>query len=145
MPNCELCGKETQLMTAIVEGTKLNVCQNCGKYGKVLATPRIAKKVETPAATQPSETIVENYAKLIREAREKQGLTQEEFAKNLNEKESIIHKLENGTYTPPITLARKLEKMLKITLVETEVELTTTSEKRKTGTLTIGDLIQLKK
>lgn len=141
---CELCGKNTQLVRAIVEGTEVNVCENCGKYGKILRKP-VVKSAPQPAARQEVlDVVTQDYAKLIREAREKRGLTQKEFAKELNEKESILQKIENGNFVPPINMARKLEKLLKIKLVELEEEEKQQTSKSKTGTLTIGDVIKTK-
>ncbi len=141
---CELCGKNTQLIRAIVEGTELSVCENCGKYGKILRKP-VAKTAPQPAIKQEvMEVVTQNYAKLIKEAREKRGLTQKEFAKELNEKESILQKIENGAFVPPISTARKLEKLLKIKLVELEEEEKQQTSKSKTGSLTIGDIINIK-
>lgn len=60
---------------------------------------------------------IEEFGRIIREAREKMGLTQEEFSKQLNEKVTIIRKIEAGEFNPPIELARKIEKLLKIKII----------------------------
>jgi len=60
---------------------------------------------------------IEEFGRIIREAREKMGLTQEEFSKQLNEKVTIVRKIEAGEFNPPIELARKIEKILKIKLI----------------------------
>ncbi len=146
MTACELCGKDTQLFVAIVEGSKLNVCSNCGRFGKVLRKPPVVvQKKASEAKIVPVEVVVTDYALLIRTAREKSGLTQKDFAGSLNEKESIIQKIENGLFVPPIAMARKLEKLLKIKLVEVEQEGEVSKEKRASGPLTIGDLLNVKK
>jgi len=147
MAVCEMCGKDTQLFRALVENSELNVCSACGKYGKFLQKPvmRVAKKPVIEKAPEPVEVVVSDYAQKIRSAREKSGLTQKEFALKLNEKESIIHKLENGLFVPPIDMAKKLERLLRIKLVEVEEEEKVSAEKRKSGPLTIGDILNLKK
>ena len=33
---CDLCGKEDELYLALIEGTELNVCKNCSKFGKII-------------------------------------------------------------------------------------------------------------
>jgi putative transcription factor len=73
-------------------------------------------------------------------------LKQEELAKKIAEKESVIHKLESGSIIPAIPLARKLEKFLRIALVETiEVDSPETSDRRSSSDgLTLGDLIRIK-
>lgn len=143
MSVCELCGKEALLITAIVEGTQMEVCQTCGKFGKIIRKPVHAPK-KIIEKKEVIETITPNFAILIRQTREKTGETQADFAKRLNEKESIIQKLENGSFKPSIETARKLEKLLKIKLVEVEEEIQEQSQKRAGGPLTIGDIINIK-
>ncbi len=60
---------------------------------------------------------VEDFGRIIREAREKMGLTQEDLAQQLNEKSTIIRKIEAGEFNPPIELMRKIEKLLKVKLI----------------------------
>jgi putative transcription factor len=55
---------------------------------------------------------------LVREARSKMGLTQEQLAEKILEKKNIISSIERGGYIPEIRTLRKLEKFLKIQLVE---------------------------
>ena len=31
-----MCGKETELLKALVEGAELNVCENCASFGRVI-------------------------------------------------------------------------------------------------------------
>ncbi|MCP3931924.1 MAG: helix-turn-helix domain-containing protein, partial [Bacteroidetes bacterium] len=40
------------------------------------------------------------------------GLKQEQLAKMLSEKESLIQKMETGNFSPPIGMARKIGKIL---------------------------------
>ncbi len=145
---CELCGKSTELFTAMVEGTQLRVCAGCGKFGNVLRkVPLVpAHRPAVRRETGPVEQIVSDYAQRIRAAREKQGLTQQDFAKHITLKESLVHKMETGQFEPPLDLARKLEKLLHITLVELYVASDTlaTKEEPRPG-LTIGDILKLKK
>ena len=143
MSVCELCGKEAPLITAMVEGSQMEVCLPCGKFGKIVSRPIQARK-QVVQTKEIIETITPNFAILIRQAREKTGETQADFAKRLNEKESLMHKLENGSMKPSIEMARKLEKLLKIKLVEIEEDILETGQKKASGALTIGDIINLK-
>ncbi len=146
MAVCELCGRDTQLFTAVVEGSELNVCQSCGRFGNLVRKPMTrAFKAPISKAVEPVEVVVSDYAQRVRIAREKSGLTQKDFARMLNEKESIIHKIENGQFVPPISLAKKLEKLLKIKLVEVEQEEKAEAVRKGSGPLTIGDIIKIKK
>lgn len=146
---CELCGKDTELFAAMVEGTQLKVCANCGRFGKVL------RKVQLPESRKPVsvnrepvifEQIVSDYALKIKAAREKRGLTQEDFAKLVTVKESLIHKMETGHFEPPIDIARKMEKILHVTLVEMSQESSVIQQKKEERPegLTIGDILKLK-
>jgi len=68
------------------------------------------------------------------------GLTQEQLAKKLKEKLSVIKKIENG-WEPSLTLIRKLEKFFSIKLTE---ELKEEAFERKTRKdITIGDVIEI--
>ncbi len=123
----------------------MTVCAGCGKFGKIVAKPVSRQKMPVQKAPEIVETVVADFAARIRNAREKSGTTQKDFAMRINEKESIVQKLEAGSFVPPISLAKKLEKLLKIQLVEVEQEEKGTSQKGATATLTIGDIISVKK
>lgn len=142
---CEMCGAEASLMSAMVEGTEMRVCAKCGKFGKVLSRPQRAPQRKVAATPEVVESIVDDFAKRIRGARERSGKTQKEFAQMLNEKESVIQKLETGQLNPPIKLARKLERVLKITLVEELEDAPVKAGKKDSGPLTIGDILKVKK
>lgn len=149
--NCDLCGKvEERLCRAIIEDVELNVCNKCSKFGKVLG-PVKKQLIETNKTAKNElpqeeniELIVDNYASLIKEKREVMGLTQKEFANRLNEKESVIHKIESGAWQPDLTLARKLEKMFDIKLVQEHLENHLAIKKRNEEGFTLGDFIKIK-
>jgi len=151
--NCEICGSEGVLFKTLIEGSELKVCRECSKYGKVISPvetetekkQRKEYRVTTFPEKELVQVIVQDYPEKIRKKREELGLKQEEFAKKINEKESMIHKIETGQFEPGIMLARKIEKFLRISLVEQYEEEHKTPEKSKTTTFTIGDLIKIKK
>jgi len=60
--------------------------------------------------------IVENYGRLIKEAREKAGLTQAELAQKINEKHSLLRKIEHEEILPTDDVRRKIMRILKISL-----------------------------
>ncbi|PIN81056.1 TIGR00270 family protein [Candidatus Woesearchaeota archaeon CG10_big_fil_rev_8_21_14_0_10_32_9] len=149
-----MCGREGQLFDADVEGSVLVVCTSCTKFGTVLRKHAeekyVSKYVETKKKeeeSKPVNIIVSNYASLIKKSREKRGLKQDEFAKLLQEKESAIQHLESGKLEPSIVLAEKIEKQLKIKLIEVyrEPVIAESSTETTRGPLTIGDLIKFKK
>lgn len=149
---CEMCGTQGFLLKVNIEGTQLNVCKNCSKYGKVIGkvyTTSFSNKIKPqPKKVEVSKTIdivVEDYPILLKDAREKIGLKQEDVAKLVSEKESLIHKMENGTFRPSIPLAKKLEKFYGIKLIEEYEEKHENQSKIDQGIMTIGDKIKIRK
>lgn len=149
---CELCGKEEKLFKTNIEGTEINVCPSCSKFGKVISA--VKEKTEEKKLKQEAkkeiqlitEIIVPDFPKIIREKREGLGISQEDFAKKLNEKESVIRKFETGELKPSLDAARRLEKLLKIRLVEEYFDGDNLVKNKNTLSkeLTIGDLIKIK-
>ncbi len=146
---CELCGRKTgELFLVEVEGVKLQVCRNCTKHGKFICKVREPKPVQTRKVNeQPAEKeimLAPDYGDRIRKKRNKLGLKREDLAKKLNETESVIRRLEHGDMVPDDKLVNKIEKTLRIKLRE-EYEPVKTSEKRESQTLTLGDIVKIKK
>jgi uncharacterized protein (TIGR00270 family) len=69
------------------------------------------------------------------------NLTQEQLAKKLNEKSSVIKRIEEG-WEPPPTLIRKIEKFFNIKLTE-EIEEKPLNKKTEKKKLTIGDVVEV--
>ncbi len=148
MATCEMCGVDSKLCLARIEGVELNVCKDCSSYGQIIKRPKkiVKKKKSTKrkeSRTEKIQVITKDYSKIIRGKREKLGLKQKEFAKFIAERESIIHKIESGSYKPSLELARKMEKQLNISLVE-EKEIKPQKLKSKKTEFTIGDIIKSK-
>jgi putative transcription factor len=164
---CEVCGHKihTEPITAIIEGARLTVCVECSKHGKIVTQDDYTPKAKSTAAAKPAphlpfmvqkrteipkvqitQEIVEDYSTRIRQAREKLGLTHEDLGKKINEKSSVIGKLETGKMEPNNILATKLEHALKIKLltpVTEEKPQQPTLKKTADREMTLGDLIQL--
>jgi putative transcription factor len=64
------------------------------------------------------EEIVADYDTVVRTARESSGLSREELGKQLNEKASLIGKIERGESLPSDDVRRKLERALDVDLVQ---------------------------
>lgn len=64
------------------------------------------------------DTLAQDYHERIRAAREDTGMSQEDLAKKLNEKASLIRKLERGDVLPSDEVQSKLERELSISLTE---------------------------
>ena len=151
---CDMCGSLGKLYKAIVEGAELNVCHDCSKFGKVIGVIKqeeakeIKRKITTNEKKEPEaekmEVIVNGYAEKIKKKREHLGLKQEEFAKKINEKESLIQKIESSHFEPSIDLAKKIENFLRIKLIEEYEEKHEKQAKSKTESFTIGDFVKIK-
>jgi putative transcription factor len=62
------------------------------------------------------DAVEEDYGRKIKEAREKAGLKQAELAQRINEKHSLLRKIENEELMPGEEIRKKIERVLKITL-----------------------------
>jgi putative transcription factor len=161
---CEVCGRKIigKPHNVIIEGAKLTVCAECAKLGKPYseearqrtATPGFKKrkplmvplkKTPTPAV-DTSRELIEDYDVKIRQAREKLGFSHEDLGKRINEKVSLLRKIETGKMKPDIRLAATLEHTLKVKLiVQAKEEKTQETKIAKAAghEMTLGDLIQL--
>jgi len=90
--------------------------------------------------------VVEDYAQRVRRARERLGLTQKELAVKARVGENVIKRIEAGTLVPPIDLARRLERILGVKLLEPVAE--EFEEPGGGGSedfyLTLGDIAELR-
>ena len=164
MMRCELCGKDTNAIRPVfVEGSRLSVCQNCvrfsdefkGSRGKSSSAPApslsvIEERLERRErrmkskdvyATESKELVV-GYADLIKEARRKKDWDQEKLAKALNERKSVITKVESGGLTPSDDLVKKLEKTLEIKLTEMVSSAGGQRGSSSGNAMTLGDFIK---
>jgi putative transcription factor len=91
------------------------------------------------------EELAQDYDERIRSARESAGMSQEDLASQLNEKASLIRKLEHGDTLPSDDLQRKLERALDIDLSagggDDDAEWSGGSS---TGEYTLGDMVERK-
>ena len=92
------------------------------------------------------DELAQDYDDRIRNARESEGLSQEDLAQELNEKASLIRKLERGETLPSDGVQTKLEKKLDITLSAGGAggEEEEWSGGSSTGGTTLGDVVKRK-
>ncbi|RLE57877.1 MAG: TIGR00270 family protein [Thermoprotei archaeon] len=160
----------------VLDRATLRVCRRCAqKYSKraqvippgrarsmsAATTPKITTQMSTPRPVPrasrrvstlgtPRELryeIVEDFAERVKRAREQLGLTRELLARLVNEKESVIRRIEEGSLEPTIELARKLERVLKIKLLEPvleEEEMESYVSKSRGFELTLGDVVVIR-
>jgi putative transcription factor len=136
---CEMCGNDVESTNRVrVEGSVLRLCPDCQRFGVVLDAPPVTP-VEGPVPTgrrpvarlptlsrrmeerdvykeMPELELAGDWAQRIRRAREQHLWTPEDLGKKLNEKKSVVLKLESGTMHPSDDLVRKIESTLKIRL-----------------------------
>lgn len=91
------------------------------------------------------EEIAQDYDERLREAREAKGISQEDLAGELNEKASLIRKLEHGDTLPSDDVQRKLESALEVELSAGGATDTTEWESgSSSGEYTLGDVVERK-
>jgi putative transcription factor len=90
------------------------------------------------------DTLAQDYDQRIREAREGTDLDQADFAKQINEKASLIRKLERGEMLPSDSVQTKLERELDIDLTEEAGGDTEWEGGASTGSYTLGDVVERK-
>ncbi|MFZ0699275.1 MAG: multiprotein-bridging factor 1 family protein [Thermoplasmata archaeon] len=121
-----------------IERSVLQLCPNCAKFGTPVdppPTPSAASSVPSrirvgpirPSASRrfeerdvylemPEMELAPDWFQRIRVAREHRAWTPEVFGKKLNEKKSVVLKIESGSFRPPDSLIRKIEHQLRIRL-----------------------------
>jgi len=144
MKTCELCGKSTdKLYKVYIEGTILNVCKDCLKYGKpVDENGNIIKENKLEIKEIVGEVVDENYNKILIKYREEHKLKQEDMAKLLGIKESLYKSIENKKIIPDINLAKKIEKILGIKITKKEVLTEKINNKDNKNYITVGDILE---
>lgn len=151
-----MCGRSARNPVKIrLEGAALSVCESCAKFGHIIEIPKSVVSISGGAVIFqskrrepqiiPKEEIAANCAALVKNAREKKGITQEELARRIPEKESVIHRIEQGRMLPDIALAKKLERALGIRLITMAAEERRELGKSGASGLTLGDLMAAKK
>ena len=159
---CEFCGAEvSRTKNVAIESSVLAVCNDCARFGQEVSAPVvrrgslppvIAQRLEarqrrqTPRdvyANPAVEELAEDFPMRIREARELRGWKQADLGAKINEKASVIAKLESGAMTPGDSLVKKLERELGIKLME-KLEPVVVKKAQTAGGITLGDLVKLR-
>ncbi|MCF2137303.1 MAG: multiprotein bridging factor aMBF1 [Candidatus Thorarchaeota archaeon] len=107
--------------------------------------PRSSPRRSGPA-TLDELILIEDYAVVIRRARQKAGLTQEQLAQRIGEKFSTLQGIETGRLKPTKKTIRGLERELKISLLEPvgPVPIKTSADIGAHGP-TLGDVVKVKR
>ncbi|UCE95490.1 MAG: TIGR00270 family protein [Candidatus Bathyarchaeota archaeon] len=164
---CEVCGQRIigKPYKAIIERARLVVCSDCAKLASMswemntkkpnITTTRPKKQLKResrPSSKRqfPLEStleLVDDFNVRIRRAREVQDLSHEDLGRKINEKVSVLKKLESRKMVPDKKLTEKLQYALRIKLLvpSTEEKLSKKLSATTSKTLTLGDLINIKK
>ncbi len=138
---CEMCGKDVEVTSRVrVEGTVLRLCADCSRFGQIMDPPPSPAAAapggrgrSVVAATRPAGAprrleerdlyteigeleLAPDWGRRVRIAREALAWKPEDLAKKLNEKKSVVLKIEAGSMHPPDALVRKIEHLLKVRL-----------------------------
>ena len=159
---CEICGKpvpEHNPIRAKIEGSVKIVCKECSKLGKIQKAPPKPKYVQQKNKRQPnkpkrnysrndepSEELIEDFDMTIRKARESKNWSREDLGKKINERVSVITRIETGKMTPDTKLTKKFEKALNIKLLE-KVENVDLNQfiNSSSGERTLGNIMKIKR
>jgi putative transcription factor len=164
--DCPICGGKIWGggQKILIEGAKITVCQSCAHHGKkiITKTKKTTKSKLTSSKTkttknkqafktsnilEPSVEIVSDYPKRLRNIRAKNNLTQEQFAQKLNEKPSLLRRIEAGKVEPSLELAKRIEKMYNVSLLKDvdEIQVDTKKFMKKSSGSSLGDIAFIKR
>jgi putative transcription factor len=133
MATCEICGKTVDKTKKVkIDRVVLEVCNQCAVFGEPVedSTMPTSSAVKTQrifsqkTQKKPEDVVkedyvlVDNYPEIVRKARQQIGIEQKDLAKMINEKQSVISKIESGSFQPDDAIVKKLERALKINLRE---------------------------
>ena len=163
---CPICGSIIwgKGQRVLLEGAKITVCHNCAQHGKKIQKPpssaQTKKSYPYNRKPQPKRQvskgkfvddleITPDYAKKIRNKRNSLGLNQDQFAQKLNEKPSLLRRIEAGKVEPTIKLAKKIEHVYKIKILkkadENEAMVQKNKYMKKSNGTSLGDIAFIKK
>ena len=151
---CDLCGAPIRGKghTVVYEGGVVTVCDACyariAKYAKPYREEKVQAKNTVQHQRRPKEEkelmVVDDYAVIIKNARERLKMTQKDLADKLKVSENIIKRFEGGKLKPTIDQARALEKILGVKLVEEVPSGGEASSRVRLDELTLGDIVNIR-
>jgi len=139
------------------------VCSECAKLGSVyweaktephlkkvakrLPKPVFAPRKQPPLSQAENIELIDDFGAKVRRAREKMGLTHEDLGKKINEKVSVLRKIEGEKITPDNLLAEKLQHALRIKLLVpvSEPQVPSKTLASRPASPMLGDIVQVKK
>jgi|SRR6476620_4773749 len=86
------------------------------RYNKMKTIPKNKPPPQKKINLTDEFILDPEFPKVIRDARNKKGITHDQLGQKINEKVTLLKKIETGTIKPDETLSKKLEKFLGIKL-----------------------------
>jgi len=163
---CPICSGKIwgRGVKVLIEGANITVCQSCAQFGdRIKSNPKMTssskkvypkskssvEKVVHSIKIEESVEIVSDYVVRIRNARNARGLNQDQFAQKLNEKPSLLRRIEAGKVEPTIKLAKKIAEVYNIKLIKQVDEIEPTAKQnqymKKSSGSSLGDIAYVKK
>ena len=108
--------------------------------------PRMKPKRSSGVLLDEME-LVEDYAKIVRTARQAKGMSQDELAQRVGESISTLKSIESGRQKPTEKTIRGLERELEVSLLEPLGTVPIKTSKSESGSAgpTLGDRVVVKK
>ncbi len=166
---CELCGRALPVpgTPVRIEGSILNVCFDCEKYGIPVERSKGVSSGKKPAfvsqstrqsprrsssrprrtrSGRPEKILVEDYGDRIREARQKKGWSHQTLSRRIREAVTMLQNIETGKLRPSDEVVKKLERELGISLMEEVTDFENVPKVGSSGpkSTTLGDIIIIK-
>lgn len=111
-----------------------------------VTTSRPKPKTRSSGVLLDDLELIEDYAKVIRSARQKKNLSQEELAQKIGERISTLQSIESGRLKPTGKTIRGLERELEISLLEAVGTVPIKTSRGVSGAgPTLGDRVIVKK
>jgi putative transcription factor len=163
---CPICGSIIwgKGQRVLLEGAKITVCHNCAQHGVKIRKPQSNSQVRkhTPYQRKKPQKqqmlkrdftsnleLISDFASKIKNKRNSLGLNQDQFAQKLNEKPSLLRRIESGKVEPTIKLAKKIEEVYSLKLLkktdEIEASVQNTKYMKKSTGKSLGDIAFIKK
>jgi putative transcription factor len=140
---------------ALVDGVEMVLCSSC--YNKLIksgrALPAPEKKIQAKEEKKKKRfdkignqlEIIDGFGEEIKKGRESKGWTQSILAQKLRISEAMLKKIEQEKMKPSIDLAKKIEQLLKIKLLQPVEYDEGESESSSQDKVTFGDVVVVRR
>lgn len=145
MDDCDICGRKTDTIYVVeVEGAVMNLCAGCARGKTPIRVIKSQQERQPTAIRRQSQEqefeIVQDYGRRIRNARMAVGIPTKVLAERINEKESVLVRIENQKLLPDDRMIKKLERELNVRLTQEVKAEKSAPAHGPNEPLTLGDL-----